>query len=58
MKPLLIHRRNNIAHGADRNGLTVEEYEKLESAVFKIMDDLMDIVMEAMQQERYKRQLS
>ncbi|MGH8071150.1 MAG: MAE_28990/MAE_18760 family HEPN-like nuclease [Candidatus Entotheonellia bacterium] len=51
----LIYRRNNISHGSDKMGLTESEYERLESAVFKIMDDLMDIVMEAMQKERYKR---
>lgn len=52
----LIQRRNNIAHGADRKGLTAREYSDLESAIFKIMDDLMDIVMDAIQQEKYKRQ--
>jgi RiboL-PSP-HEPN len=51
----LINRRNNIAHGADKNGLTENEYGQLESAVFKIMDDLMDIVMEAIQKESYRR---
>jgi len=35
----LIHRRNSIAHGGDHNGFTAKEYEDLESAVFKIMDD-------------------
>jgi hypothetical protein len=52
----LINRRNNIAHGADRNGFTAEEYGKLEFAVFEIMDDLMDIIMDAIQKERYRRQ--
>jgi hypothetical protein len=51
----LIHRRNSIAHGGDHNGFTAKEYEDLESAVFKIMDDLMDIIMDAIQQEKYRR---
>jgi hypothetical protein len=51
----LINRRNNIAHGADKNGLTENEYGQLESTVFKIMDDLMDIVMEAIQKESFRR---
>ena len=52
---LLIHRRNSIAHGGDDNGFSAKEYEDLESAVFKIMDDLMDIIMDAIQQEKYRR---
>jgi hypothetical protein len=51
----LINRRNGIAHGADRNGFTAQEYTRLESAVFKIMDDLMDIIMDALQREKYRR---
>ena len=51
----LINRRNNIAHGTDRNGFTAEQYENLESTVFEIMDDLMHIIMDAIQEERYKR---
>jgi hypothetical protein len=51
-----MHRRNNIAHGADRKGLTEKDYRCLETAVFKIMDDLMGLVMDARQKEQYKRQ--
>jgi RiboL-PSP-HEPN len=51
----LINRRNNIAQGADKKGLTEKEYERLESSVFKIMDDLMDIIIEVIQNERYRR---
>jgi hypothetical protein len=51
----LINRRNNIAHGTDRIGFTAEQYEKLESAVFEIMDDLMQVILEAVQEGRYKR---
>ena len=51
----LINRLNNIADGADRDGFTAEQYEKLESAVFEIMDHLMNIIIEAIQEERYKR---
>jgi hypothetical protein len=50
----LVNRRNNIAHGTDRNGFTAEQYEKLESAVFRIMDDLMQVVINAIGEERYK----
>jgi len=52
----LINRRNNIAHELDRNGLDEREYALLESTVFKIMDDLMEIIMEAIQKQRYRRQ--
>jgi hypothetical protein len=51
----LINRRNNIAHGADRNGLREDDYKRLEASVFKIMDDLMDLIMDALQQEQYRR---
>jgi hypothetical protein len=52
---LLIGRRNNIAHGADRNGFTSEEYNALESVVFEVMDDLTSIIMESIKREKYRR---
>lgn len=50
----LMKHRNNIAHGAQREGLTDKTYRDLQQAVFGIMDDLMDMVMDALKNEQYK----
>jgi hypothetical protein len=51
----LMNRRNNIAHGAEREGLRADDYEKLEKSVLKIMDDLMDLVMDAISKEAFRQ---
>lgn len=51
----LMHRRNNISHGLERDGLTAQKYNKIERAVFKIMDDLMTLLMDAIAMEHYKQ---
>jgi len=52
---MLLNRRNNIAHGAERRGLEQPDYQKLEGAVFQIMEDLMELVMDSIRNERYRR---
>jgi hypothetical protein len=51
----LLNRRNNISHGVERNGIEEKTYEKLEAAVFKIMDDLMDLVIGAIKNQVFRR---
>jgi RiboL-PSP-HEPN len=53
---MLLRRRNNIAHGVERNGIDEKSYEKIETAVFAIMDDLMGLVVEAVKNESFKLQ--
>src|SRR6185437_15198016 len=36
----LLNRRNNVAHGVQRDGVPQDEYESLQRAVFEIMDRL------------------
>lgn len=50
----LMRRRNNISHGLEKDGIRGLDYESLERAVFAIMEDLMDLVMEAITDEKYK----
>jgi hypothetical protein len=51
----LLNRRNNISHGVERKGIEERTYEKLEKAVFQIMDDLMDLIIDAIKDEVFKR---
>jgi hypothetical protein len=53
---MLLRRRNNISHGVERKGIDEKSYEKLETAVFTIMDDLMGLVIEAIKNEVFKLQ--
>ena len=50
----LLNRRNNISHGVERNGIDEKSYGKLESSVFTIMDDLMELVVGAVKSESYR----
>jgi len=52
----LLNRRNNISHGVERKGVDESSYVKLETSVFRIMDDLMDLVIGAIRSEHYRRQ--
>jgi hypothetical protein len=52
---LLLSRRNNISHGVERKGIDEKSYEKLETAVFTIMDDLMGLVIDAIKNEMFKQ---
>ena len=36
-------------------GLRADDYEKLEKSVLKIMDDLMDLVMDAISKEAFRQ---
>jgi MAE_28990/MAE_18760-like HEPN len=51
----LLNRRNNISHGVERKGIEEKVYERLEQAVFKIMDDLMDMIIDSIRNEIFKR---
>ncbi len=52
---MLLQRRNNVAHGADKNGMDEKTYKKLETAVFDMMDDLLKMIVKALRDEIYKK---
>lgn len=49
----LLSRRNNISHGADRDGVTQESYTKIESAIIQIMNQMIVFVMDALKDKAY-----
>jgi len=55
---LLLERRNNVAHGAEKEGLQKEKYEAIETAALKIMTELKKLVVDALIYKSYLRQTS
>ena len=51
----LLNRRNDIAHGAQRDGLKSDIYLELERAVFRIMDDFMALILDSLKNTEYKK---
>ena len=51
----LLNKRNSVAHGSTRQGIEAEEYNKLESAVLEIMDDLVKLLFESLRRKVYLR---
>jgi len=51
----LLQRRNNISHGADRDGMDEQDYNRLQSSVLTVMEQMLDFVMESSQQEAFRR---
>lgn len=51
----LVHRRNDVAHGSQRDGVTAEKYNKMERAVFKMMDDFMLLIDSALRGAAFRR---
>lgn len=51
----LLTRRNNIAHGDQRRGVTPEEYNEFDTAVFQICYDLIDFLHDAHRFRRFEK---
>lgn len=51
----LLGRRNSIAHGAESKGIEEELYDKLEKSAFKIMENIMTFVVDALKSKSYLR---
>jgi hypothetical protein len=49
----LLQRRNDVAHGSARVGLTEKDYAKLEQAVTLVIDDLVQAVSRAVSEQHY-----
>lgn len=55
---LLLERRNNVAHGAEKEGLSKEKYEKIEDAALRIMVQLKKLIIDALINKSYLKQTS
>ena len=51
----LIRIRNEIAHGASRQGVTADEYFELRTAAFNVMNEVKRYVMSALQNSEFRR---
>ena len=51
----LVNRRNDVAHGSRRDGLTAEKYSEMERAVFRMMDDFMLLIVSALRNNAFKK---
>lgn len=53
----LLGRRNRIAHGEDRRGVSEPEYDKYEDSVFCICYQLIEFLKDSFDNSKYKRPL-
>ena len=51
----LLGRRNRLAHGEDRRGVSEKEYREYEDAVFEICYQLIEFLVRAQKEEQYVR---
>lgn len=49
----LLEKRNNIAHGTEKDGLREKEYSEVEKATFTIMEEIMKLVIEGLEKKAY-----
>jgi hypothetical protein len=52
----LLGRRNNIAHGAQKIGVSERDYNEVEKDVFDIMNGIILIIMQALEKKQYLKQ--
>jgi hypothetical protein len=50
----LVNRRNNIAHGLERTGISEADFEKLQKAVYEVMDEVMSMVMVSLSRQTFR----
>lgn len=50
----LVQRRNDISHGAGRAGISAPDFEKLQRAVYEIIDEVMVMVVDAVSNQTYR----
>ncbi|MDD4754033.1 MAG: MAE_28990/MAE_18760 family HEPN-like nuclease [Desulfitobacteriaceae bacterium] len=49
----LLGRRNNIAHGAQKTGVSEKDYNEVKKDVFDIMNGIIEIIMQALEKKQY-----
>ena len=45
--------RNSVAHGAKKEGLRREEYQPIEQAIFKVMDEFMELIINSLKDKKF-----
>ena len=50
----LVNRRNNIGHGLERAGISEADFEKLQKAVYEVMDEVMSMVTGSLAQQSFR----
>ncbi|HAW27767.1 MAG TPA: hypothetical protein DCY03_06560 [Planctomycetaceae bacterium] len=51
----LLRRRNDIAHGSARHGVSIQAYNNLESAIIEIMKRVVKFIFDALDNKRFLR---
>ncbi|NKC10766.1 MAG: hypothetical protein GKR94_00730 [Gammaproteobacteria bacterium] len=54
----LVNRRNDVAHGSQRDGVKAQEYNRMEHTVFKMMDDFMLLIVCALRGTVFRKPAS
>ena len=54
----LLARRNNVAHGAQKEGLTKEQYEEIETVTLTIMEQVRKLILDALINKHYLKRIS
>ncbi len=49
----LVNRRNNIAHGMQREGISEEVFADLQRSVYEVMDEVMAMIMDTLSNQTY-----
>jgi hypothetical protein len=52
---MLLNYRNSISHGALRSGVKRKRYDELKAAVIRVMDDVANVVLDAIKQDKFMR---
>lgn len=50
--------RNGIAHGAIKEGLSRNEYQPIEQAIFKVMDEFMELIINSLKNQKFLKSTS
>ncbi|MBD0399337.1 MULTISPECIES: MAE_28990/MAE_18760 family HEPN-like nuclease [Bacillus] len=50
---MLVNRRNGISHGRDKEGFEEKTYNEIQQTVFKILDSVVRLIIEALTQKSY-----
>lgn len=49
----LLNKRNNIAHGSEKDGIKEEEYNDIEKATFTVIEELKKLVINALENKEF-----
>jgi hypothetical protein len=49
----LVNRRNSIAHGNEKSGISEDEYTRWESKIYKVMEGIIKVIHRSTSEEQY-----